>query len=122
MAGLWWASLATPPSSKRRSGRSVAWQCLVTFASPRSLLGLGTVPSSSASCARWVNNAAVVHLSPLHLMAPEVIDEVLDINLRAVVMGTREALGSFLAHSVPGSIVNLSSIHGRAGVPRLRGL
>ncbi len=65
----------------------------------------------------WVNNAAVVHLSPLHLMAPEVIDEVLDINLRAVVMGTREALGSFLAHSVPGSIVNLSSIHGRAGFP-----
>jgi NAD(P)-dependent dehydrogenase (short-subunit alcohol dehydrogenase family) len=65
----------------------------------------------------WVNNAAVVHLSPLHLMAPEVIDEVLDINLRAVVMGTREALGSFLAHSVAGSIVNLSSIHGRAGFP-----
>ena len=64
-----------------------------------------------------MNNAAVVHLSPLHLMSPEVIDDVLDINLRAVVMGTREALGSFLAHSVPGSIVNLSSIHGRAGFP-----
>jgi glucose 1-dehydrogenase len=65
----------------------------------------------------WVNNAAVVRLSPLHLMAPEVIDEVLDINLRAVVMGTREALASFLAHSVPGAIVNLSSIHGRASFP-----
>jgi NAD(P)-dependent dehydrogenase (short-subunit alcohol dehydrogenase family) len=65
----------------------------------------------------WVNNAAVVHLAPLHLMEPAVIDEVLDINLRAVVMGTREALGSFLAHSVAGSVVNISSIHGRAGFP-----
>ena len=65
----------------------------------------------------WVNNAAVVRLSPLHVMRPEVIDELLDVNLRAVVLGTREALRSFLANGVAGAIVNISSIHGQRGFP-----
>ena len=36
---------------------------------------------------------------------------------RAVVYGVREALRSFLMRSVPGSIVNVSSIHGHAAFP-----
>jgi len=50
-------------------------------------------------------------------MEPSVIDETLDINLRAVVFGAREALRSFLAHSVAGSIVNISSVHASGGFP-----
>lgn len=65
----------------------------------------------------WVNNAAIVRLAPLHLMAPAVIDEMLDINLRAVLLGTREALLSFLEQGVAGSIVNISSVHARGGFP-----
>jgi NAD(P)-dependent dehydrogenase (short-subunit alcohol dehydrogenase family) len=65
----------------------------------------------------WVNNAGVVHLSPLHLMAPEMIDATLDIDLRAVVFGTREALSSFLTNSVSGTIVNVSSVHARGAFP-----
>jgi glucose 1-dehydrogenase len=65
----------------------------------------------------WVNNAGVVRVAPLHLMEPETIDEVLDIDLRAVLLGTREALGSFLRHGIPGAVVNISSIHARAGFP-----
>jgi NAD(P)-dependent dehydrogenase (short-subunit alcohol dehydrogenase family) len=67
--------------------------------------------------AAWVNNAAIVRLAPIHLMSPAVIDEMLDIDLRAVVFGAREALGSFLAHSVAGSIVNISSVHASGGFP-----
>ena len=48
----------------------------------------------------WVNNAGVVRLGPLHLMPADVIDETLDIDLRAVVFGAREALRSFLANGV----------------------
>jgi len=65
----------------------------------------------------WVNNAGVVRMGPLHLMAPEVIDETLDIDLRAVVFGTREALASYLANCVSGAIVNVSSVHARGAFP-----
>lgn len=65
----------------------------------------------------WVNNAGVVRLGPLHVMAPEVINETLDIDLRAVVFGTREALASFLANGVRGAIVNVSSVHARGAFP-----
>jgi NAD(P)-dependent dehydrogenase (short-subunit alcohol dehydrogenase family) len=67
--------------------------------------------------AAWVNNAAIVRLAPLHLMEPAVIDEMLDIDLRAVVFGAREALRSFLANGVAGSIVNISSVHATGGFP-----
>lgn len=65
----------------------------------------------------WVNNAGIVRLGPLHLMPAEVIDETLDIDLRAVVFGTREALTSFVANGVGGSIVNISSVHARGSFP-----
>jgi len=58
-----------------------------------------------------------MRLAPLHLMGNQDIDDVLDVDLRAVVYGVREALRSFLFRSVPGSIVNVSSIHGRSGFP-----
>jgi NAD(P)-dependent dehydrogenase (short-subunit alcohol dehydrogenase family) len=72
---------------------------------------------NSGELRAWVNNAGVVRLGPLHLMAPEVIDETLDIDLRAVIFGTREALGSFLAHGVSGSVVNVSSVHAQGAFP-----
>jgi NAD(P)-dependent dehydrogenase (short-subunit alcohol dehydrogenase family) len=65
----------------------------------------------------WVNNAGIVRLGPLHLMPPEEIDETLDIDLRAVVFGTREALSSFVANGVRGVIVNVSSVHARGAFP-----
>lgn len=65
----------------------------------------------------WVNNAGLVRLGPLHDMDPAAIHEVLSVDLCAVVMGTREALSSYLANDVPGSIVNISSIHARAAFP-----
>lgn len=65
----------------------------------------------------WVNNAAIVQLAPLHLMEPDAIADLLDINLRAVVLGAREALRSFLANDTAGSIINISSIHGQRGFP-----
>ncbi len=65
----------------------------------------------------WVNNAGILRIAPLHIMAPEVIDETLDIDLRAVIFGTREALSSFLGNGVSGAIVNVSSIHAQGSFP-----
>jgi glucose 1-dehydrogenase len=50
-------------------------------------------------------------------MGDEDIDDVLAVDLRAVIYGVREALRSFLLRSVAGSIVNVSSVHGRTAFP-----
>jgi NAD(P)-dependent dehydrogenase (short-subunit alcohol dehydrogenase family) len=61
----------------------------------------------------WVNNAADFTLAPLHEMANEVLRRVIDVNLLAAAEGTAVALRHFLASGISGSIVNISSIHGR---------
>ena len=65
----------------------------------------------------WVNNAGLVRVAPLHLMEVETVEEVLTVDLHGVVLGTREALISFVSNGVAGSIVNISSIHARAAFP-----
>jgi NAD(P)-dependent dehydrogenase (short-subunit alcohol dehydrogenase family) len=67
--------------------------------------------------AGWINNAGIVRLAPLHEAEAGDIDAVLDINLKAVVLGCQVALQSFLEHGVAGVIVNISSVHGRFGFP-----
>jgi NAD(P)-dependent dehydrogenase (short-subunit alcohol dehydrogenase family) len=65
----------------------------------------------------WVNNAGVIESAPLHLIADERIDATLDTNLRGTLLGMRAALHVFLGDGTAGSIVNMGSIHGRAGFP-----
>ena len=65
----------------------------------------------------WVNNAAIVRLGALHDVEPQEIDEMLAVNLRAVVSGTQEAVRSFLKSGTAGSIVNISSIHAKTAFP-----
>lgn len=65
----------------------------------------------------WVNNAGVTFTERLHDASDESIARVLDINLLAVIRGTQRALSSFLRSATPGSIVNVSSIHGQAAFP-----
>lgn len=65
----------------------------------------------------WVNNAGVTFSEPLHSASDESIERVLDTNLLAVIRGSQRALSSFLRSATPGSIVNISSIHGQAAFP-----
>lgn len=62
----------------------------------------------------WVNNAGVTFTERLHEASDEAITQVLDINLLAVIRGSQRALATFIRTSTPGSIVNISSIHGQA--------
>lgn len=84
-----------------------------------------TVHREAAAAARdlapltgWVNNAGITRETPLHELAdPEVaatVNEVIDINGRGYLWGSAIAVESFLAQDLPGAIVNISSIHGRA--------
>jgi NAD(P)-dependent dehydrogenase (short-subunit alcohol dehydrogenase family) len=61
----------------------------------------------------WVSNAASVPRVPLDALTPEDLRSVLATNLDAAIWGAREAVRRMLAHRGGGSIVNVSSIHGR---------
>ena len=65
----------------------------------------------------WVNNAGIITDRPLHEMDDALIDQLLAINLRATILGTRAAVQTFLAAGGPGAIVNVSSIHARHPFP-----
>lgn len=63
-----------------------------------------------------VNNAGIMPLAALVDEADEITDRVLDINVRAVIRGTREAARRMRARG-RGHIVNVASTAGKAGLP-----
>lgn len=67
----------------------------------------------------WVNNAAVLRPLPLHEADLAFLQQQIAINLTAVLLGAREAISSFLEHSVAGAIVNVTSIHAQHPFPGL---
>jgi NAD(P)-dependent dehydrogenase (short-subunit alcohol dehydrogenase family) len=65
-----------------------------------------------------VNNAGIMPVTPLLEESPESISRQLEINLRAVIHGTQEAMRRMVPRR-SGHIVQLSSIAGRTGLPHL---
>src|SRR3954471_397180 len=65
-----------------------------------------------------VNNAGSMPVTPLLEESPESISRQLEINLRAVIHGTQEAMRRMVPRR-SGHIVQLSSIAGRSGLPHL---
>ncbi|WBU37473.1 SDR family NAD(P)-dependent oxidoreductase [Homoserinibacter sp. YIM 151385] len=63
-----------------------------------------------------VNNAAIVDYSPILDTSEELYDRVLDIDLKSIFLGMKTVLPHMIAQQA-GSIVNVSSIWGMAGVP-----
>lgn len=62
----------------------------------------------------WVNNAGIALSGNLHNPVERDVDSVFAVNLLGVYWGCAEAIQSFIATGIAGSIVNISSIHGRA--------
>lgn len=65
-----------------------------------------------------VNNAGIMAVTPLVEETPESIDRQLDINLRAVIHGTQEAMRRMVPRRT-GHIINISSLAGRSGFAML---
>jgi NAD(P)-dependent dehydrogenase (short-subunit alcohol dehydrogenase family) len=65
----------------------------------------------------WVNNAGVAVSGTLHAPVEDEVAQVFSVNLMGVYWGCAEAVQSFIEHEVEGSVVNISSIHGRAAFP-----
>jgi NAD(P)-dependent dehydrogenase (short-subunit alcohol dehydrogenase family) len=65
-----------------------------------------------------VNNAGIMPVTPLAEESAESIARQLDLNLRAVIHGTQEAMRRMVPRRT-GHIVNMASIAGRSGFPHL---
>ena len=63
-----------------------------------------------------INNAAICLYEPILETSNELYDRVLDTNLKSIFFGMREVLPHMVARK-KGSIINVSSIWGLAGVP-----
>jgi NAD(P)-dependent dehydrogenase (short-subunit alcohol dehydrogenase family) len=63
----------------------------------------------------WVNCAGLTHGAPLHDFPndPTFLDEIMAINQVGTFWGCAEAVASFVTGKVKGSVVNISSVHGR---------
>ena len=65
----------------------------------------------------WVNDAATAHPGNLHDPVEDEVAEVIGVNLMGTYWGCAQAVTTFLHQNRAGSIVNLSSIHGKASFP-----
>jgi NAD(P)-dependent dehydrogenase (short-subunit alcohol dehydrogenase family) len=66
----------------------------------------------------WVNNAAVVGEDSVHRPDPTWVRRLVDVNILGTYWGASEAVRTFLAHGLGGSIVSISSLHARAAFPK----
>jgi NAD(P)-dependent dehydrogenase (short-subunit alcohol dehydrogenase family) len=62
----------------------------------------------------WVNNVGVAIMGNLHEPKTEDIERVMAVNLMSHFWGASEAITTWVAQRRAGSIVNVSSVHGRA--------
>ncbi|MCX6453996.1 MAG: SDR family NAD(P)-dependent oxidoreductase [Actinobacteria bacterium] len=62
----------------------------------------------------WVNNAGIALGGNLHDPNPTEVQRLFNVNLMGVYWGSSAAIKSFIEHKISGSIVNISSIHGRS--------
>ena len=67
--------------------------------------------------AGWVNNAGINQRRRIDLVEPDVVRRIVDVDLMATFHGSQLAIQSFLAHGTAGTIVNVSSVHGRFAFP-----
>lgn len=70
-----------------------------------------------APLAGWVNNAGLMIRGSLHAPVVQEIDRLFAVNLMGTFWACQQAVTTFLSQRSGGAIVNVSSIHGRAGFP-----
>jgi glucose 1-dehydrogenase len=63
----------------------------------------------------WINNAGIMRRTNLHVPVFRDVEEVFAVNLWSYYWGSSVAIKNFIAQKSPGVIVNISSVHGRAG-------
>jgi len=68
-----------------------------------------------APLAGWVNNVGIAVMGNLHEPVVEDVERVIRVNLMSHFWGASEAIRTWVQHRSRGAIVNVGSVHGRAG-------
>jgi NAD(P)-dependent dehydrogenase (short-subunit alcohol dehydrogenase family) len=85
-------------------------------AADRDVLARAAVAATSlAPLGGWVNNAGIIRTTTLHAPVVGDVERVFAVDLLGVYWGCATAVQTFVGRSSPGAIVNVSSVHGRAG-------
>ena len=80
------------------------------------VLKLARIAATERGClSGWVNNAGITRETPIHSAEPSEVTRLFDVNLMAYFWGCATAVRTFIAQKSRGAIVNISSVHGRAG-------
>jgi 3-oxoacyl-[acyl-carrier protein] reductase len=96
-------------------GAALAVRCDVTSAEETAAL-VGTAVSAFGGLDVMVNNAGITRDATLRTMTEEQFDEVIAVHLKGTWNGTRLA-AAVMREQGRGSIVNMSSISGKVGLP-----
>ncbi|WP_210240652.1 SDR family oxidoreductase [Mesorhizobium sp. B3-1-7] len=89
--------------------------CLCGDASDRAVLKKAREAAEKLAPLRgWVNNVGIALMGNLHEPKDADVERVFAVNLMSHFWGSSEAIQTWVRHRVAGSIVNVSSVHGRS--------
>jgi NAD(P)-dependent dehydrogenase (short-subunit alcohol dehydrogenase family) len=112
--------LERDPETAADAGRELGagGEVVVGDASDRETMErVAAVAAGRAPLAGWVNNAGTGGLGTLHAPVPEEVERVFAVYLEGYFWGCSAAVRRFVEQRSGGAIVNISSVHGRAGYP-----
>jgi NAD(P)-dependent dehydrogenase (short-subunit alcohol dehydrogenase family) len=83
------------------------------------LVSARKLAESKGKLISWVNCAGITNTAPLHNFPnkSEYLTRIIEVNQIGTFWGCVEAVSSFIDNQVTGSIVNISSVHGRQSAP-----
>jgi NAD(P)-dependent dehydrogenase (short-subunit alcohol dehydrogenase family) len=110
--------LELDPKLAAKAERSLGLAGLVTadVSDPGSHAEAAALADDLAPLGGWVNNAGIVPETPLHDPDPAIVERTIAVNLLGTFWGCSAAVRTFLGRQQGGSIVSVSSIHGRRAV------
>lgn len=117
-AGLWVVGIELDRSLRDQAEAALEGRGTVLLGDvrDRQLLGEAAVRArSEAPLHGWVNNAGVESRGTLHEIDAKRLEDALSVDLLAYVWGCQVAVRAFMEQRSGGSIVNVSSLHGRVG-------
>jgi NAD(P)-dependent dehydrogenase (short-subunit alcohol dehydrogenase family) len=103
-------------SEGMREGSGDASDVICGDVTDRAVLAQARVRAEELAPLRgWVNNVGIALTGNLHESKPEEVERLFAVNLFSHFWGASEAISTWVKGQQTGSIVNISSIHGRAG-------
>ena len=117
-AGYWVVGIEIDRPLKDRAETMLGRRGVVLLGDVRDRSALNEAAATARRTAPlhgWVNNAGIESSGALHEVDATKLDGLLAVDLMAFVWGSQVAVRSFIDQRSTGSIVNISSLHGRVG-------